>query len=277
MDKKKTVLENIKSYYPKMFAAEKKVAKFILDNPEKAVMTNVSELAKLSGVSDATVIRMCKRVGYQGYYQMKIILSNDLGKRQFKNLKKGNKRPDTIKELFQLFASNLFDIANNLNVEILFDCIELIKKADIVHIVAAGNTAPIANDLGFRLERFGIRATYSMVSEYFLNHVSLAGENDIVFAISRSGSSKQVVQAMELAKEKKLKTIALTEYEYSPVSSLADYLLLTKVNNPVFLEYAPDSHLAEMAVIDTLLYFLTNEDTLRRSDTVELMLSEYKL
>ena len=51
-----TVWEKIKQKYSELFAAEAQVADFILNNPEKAMESNVSETAELSGVSDATVI-----------------------------------------------------------------------------------------------------------------------------------------------------------------------------------------------------------------------------
>ena len=56
----------IREKYNQIFMAERKVADFVLENPERAVNANVSELANLSGVSDATVIRFCKRIGFQG-------------------------------------------------------------------------------------------------------------------------------------------------------------------------------------------------------------------
>jgi len=86
-----------------------------------------------------------------------------------------------------------------------------------------------------------------------------------------------VVQAIELAKQKGLKVIAITGSEYSPVSSMADYLLLSKITHPVFSDYEPDSHLGLILVIDALLYFLANSDKLKRSEDIELILSEYKL
>ena len=57
------VFETIRERYDSIFEAEKKVADYILEYPEKAVDYNVSELADVSGVSDATVIRMCKHIG----------------------------------------------------------------------------------------------------------------------------------------------------------------------------------------------------------------------
>ena len=69
------VLEVIKEQYDYIFSAERKVADFVLQNPQKAVDSNVSELAKQSGVSDATVVRMCHHIGYTGYYQFRISLA----------------------------------------------------------------------------------------------------------------------------------------------------------------------------------------------------------
>jgi len=281
----KSVIETIKEYYEQMFSAEKKVADFILTNPEKAVQTNVSELADLSDVSDATVIRMCKHIGYQGYYQMKINLSHDLGRNALIQKQKEN-QPSTIKGLFDLFTYNFMNIANNLNAQTLVECARIIRDSNVVHIAAAGNTAPVASDLGFRLGRFGIRTTHSMVAEYFLNYVSLANEGDAVLAISKSGSSRQVLQALELAKQKNLKTILMTAFECSPMSKLADHLLLTKCENELFGERGPDSHLNEMAMSDVLLYFVlhgeavskkVSEIDLENIDAVELILSEYKV
>ncbi len=276
----KTVIETIKEHYNQIFLAEKKVADFILENPWKAVNANVSELANYSGVSDATVIRLCKHIGYEGYYQLKICLSRDLGRRQVADGNVENITGDTVSALFRTFAANMIAIGKNLDQNKLLECVNLIKAGNQVHMVAVGNTSPLAQYMGFRLGRLGIKCTYNMVPEYFMNHVNLAGERDIVVAISKSGSSKQVVQAMELAKEKGLKIIAITSHEYSPVSRLADYLLLSGADEQqAFDHYKSHSHLRETAVVDALLHFATNEETIaaNSADKPEIILSEYKL
>lgn len=276
MNEKKSVLETIRENYDQMFVAEKKVADFILQNPEKAVNANVSELANYSQVSDATIIRMCKHIGYQGYYQLRIFLSHDMGRKQaHSNEVSVDEKTGLIKELFSRMANNLLGLSEHLNMESLLACADLINNCNTAHLVAVGNTSPLIMDLGFRLGRSGIRATYNTISEYFLNHINLAKDGDIVIAISHSGTSKQVIQALELAKEKNLKIIAITSSEYSPVSNLADYILLSHENKPLFEEYGKYSHLNEMAVIDALLYFVSNVNV--DIDAPELMLSEYKL
>ena len=59
----KQVLRNIERLKEDMFLAERKVADFISSNPYEVVELNVSDLADKSGASDATVIRLCKRLG----------------------------------------------------------------------------------------------------------------------------------------------------------------------------------------------------------------------
>jgi len=274
-----TVIETIKENYNNIFLAEKKVADFILENPEKTVNANVSELANYSGVSDATVIRLCKHIGYQGYYQLRIDLSRDLGRKQISDIEVENINTDSVSGLFQAFSSSILAIGKNLDQGELLECANLIKTSKQVHIVAVGNTSPLAMYMGFRLGRLGVKCTYSTIPEYFMNHVNLADEEDIVIAISRSGESKQVVQALELAKEKGLKVISITGFEYSPVSKLSNYFLLSSVPGQSFDYYKGYSRLNETVVIDTLLHFVTNEEKIiaNSADKPEKILSEYKL
>lgn len=274
-----TVIETIKKNYNNIFLAEKKVADFILENPEKAVNANVSELANYSGVSDATVVRMCKHIGYQGYYQLRIDLSRDLGRKQVWDVDMDNANMDSISSLFQTISSRILAIGKNLDQSKLLECANLIKTSKQVHIVAVGNTSPLAMYMDFRLGRLGVKCTSSMIPEYWMNYVNLADIDDVVIAISRSGESKQVIQALELAKEKGLKIISITGSEYSPVSKLSDYYLLTNVQGQGFNYYKGYSRLNETVVIDALLHFVTNEEKIiaNSADKPEKILSEYKL
>lgn len=276
----RTVIDTIKEHYDNIFNAEKKVADFILNSPEQAVNANVSELASFSGVSDATVIRFCKHIGYQGYYQLRINLSRDIGRKQVPQISLEGNPENAVMEKIQSMASYFLAVGKQINPQNLLECVNAIKECNQVHIVAVGNTSPLSQYMGFRLGRLGIKCTYNVLPEYFMNHVNLADEDDMVIAISQSGLSRQVVQAMELAKDKGLRTIAITAYKNSPVSNAADLLLLTSIENgSTFDYYKSYSHFYETAVIDILLHFLTNEEKIISSsaDVPEMLLSETKL
>ena len=275
---KREVIQVIKDEYENIFSAEKKVADYVLSNPQQTVEFNVSQLAKASGVSDATVVRMCHHIGYAGYYQFRITLSRDLGRQQYSSLVRAEEG-DAVMKLFGEFAEKMYAIGRRINVDVMRECTNLIKTCGQAHIMAVGNTSPMAQYMGFRLGRLGVRCTYNVAPEYFLNQVNLAKKEDILIAISQSGLSKQIVQGMELGKEKDLKSIAITAYAQSPVADMADFVLLSSGEEEPFNYYKEYAHLNEMAVIDALLSFVTNEDLIktRQADQLELLLSEYKI
>ena len=272
------VLEVIKEQYDYIFSAERKVADFVLQNPQKAVDSNVSELAKQSGVSDATVVRMCHHIGYTGYYQFRISLARDLGKKQYGSSALAESR-DAVEKLFQEYAQTMLAIGSRIDADVMWNCVNLLKTCKEAHIMAVGNTCPLAQYMGFRLGRLGIKSTYNVAAEYFMNHVNLADQDDLLIAISQSGTSRQVIQGLELGKEKGLKSIAITAFAQSPVSNLADYVLLSAGKEEPFSFYKGYAHMNVTAVIDALLNFVTNEELIKttQADKPEMILSEYKV
>ena len=274
----KPVLDVIKENYDKIFSAEKKVAELILQNPQEAVNSNVAELAKRSGVSEATVVRMCHHLGYKGYYQFRLMLAKDIGRDAQQENEELESVPNSITKIFQEYANTLTAIGENINENDIKACVNMIKTCKQAHILAVGNTTPLSLYMGFRLGRLGVKCTYDIAPEYFLNHVNLADKEDIIIAISQSGSSRQVIQGMELGKEKGLKMIAITGYKQSPISELADYVLISNNRKESFNYYKNYAHLNETAMIDALLELLTNWKKIEETgaDKPEVILSEYK-
>lgn len=285
-EKSISVIEDIKGKYNKLFSAEKRAADYILANPGECVMMNISELAQKSGTSEATVVRMCKHVGYQGYYQMRLLMSHDLGKKR--SSYDENEMLNSARRLFDFSAARVAALGQNIDIEVLIKAARLLRMSRMVYVVAAGNTSPVAMDLGFRLERCGIPCSYSMIPEHFLNHVSLGTSDDTIIAISRSGASKQVVQAMELARKKNMHSIVISGECQTQLSEYADCVLQVVDKKRAGVGIEPDSHLLELAISDAILYIVRyfdafmesaqdNEKTDNYDDDVELLLSEYKL
>ena len=160
--------------------------------------------------------------------------------------------------------------------KVYLEAADIIRKCSMVHLVAAGNTTSLCKDLGPRLECTGIRCTYSTLAEHYMSHINLGSSSEVVLAIS--GTSKYVVKALELAKQKGMKSIAVTAYQYSPVSRIADLLLLStpqgKRDNSMFRI----SRLSEMMVLEVLARILesTMENGNRTIMESEMFLSGTK-
>ena len=69
---KTSVIENIKHNFEELFPAEKKTAQYILDHLEEVTLLNISQLAKKAHASEASIVRMAKHLGYNGFFQMRL-------------------------------------------------------------------------------------------------------------------------------------------------------------------------------------------------------------
>lgn len=272
------VIENIQKYYNMLSPTERKVADCVLRYPNQVIEYTVKELANKSGVSEATVVRMCQHAGYKGYWPFRTMLAREMGTLGEEE-KDGSDETDIVKNIFNKYAVNMSNLGSNIDAEIMMVCIKVLNECNQVHIIAAGDTGTLAQHMGFRLGRIGVKATFSGLADYFLNTINLADKEDVVIAISKSGITKTVIQGVELAKEKGLKVIAITAYANSRVGELSDYILLSKGDSSRFDYYKNYKHLSEMAVIDALLDLMTSQEKIieKQADVLEIMLSEAKL
>lgn len=254
-----TVWENIKNNYSNLYAAEAKVADFILNNPSQALEANVSETAELSGVSDATVVRFCKRIGYAGFYQMKLQLSHDMGKNATLNDKEREGTvSDSAQERMVAITNNIMTISRHIDTEILKKCAVAIDNSETVFVIGNGYAKIIACDIIYRLTRMGIRCSGGGYSETDFENLYLGKENDVAIFISRSGEDKKTYKEMELARKKKIVTISLTDAVKCPMAQLADYALTTGIEDraKVFI-HSNSSSLNMMVLVEVLLGYVT--------------------
>jgi len=272
------VLQKIIESYDILFSAEKKVASYILHNPQEVIELNVVELSLKSNVSDATVIRFCKHIGCDGYHQFRIMLARSLA--PLPHDERRDQTDATDNDIFDNCIKMIEQIRqNHENANVLGKCVELILSSSIVHVIAKGNTATLSRYFAFRLERMGIRAMYNDDPVYFINHINLASKDDIVVGISKSGSSKSVINGMELAKTKGLRTIAITRSRQSHIANISDYALISS-GIKESLNYQKDyDHLNEIVIINVLLHALLNAKGTANVDaeSLEYILSDDKL
>lgn len=278
-----SVVDNILEKYKGLFPAEKKVADYIIANSSNIINLNVAELASLSATSDATVVRTVKHLGYDGYYQMRLLLSKDIGKSEI--LDQNEDTISSMKKFFLSEADRIIRLSESIDLSQIVEIANVIINAKCTHLVAAGNTTTVTSDLGFRLERKSIPCTYSLLYEHYYNHITLGSNSDVVIAISRSGASKQVIRAVELAKKKNMKVIVITGELNPSLTNNADYIIkINELRNQIATISKPDSHLQEFAINDALLYAIgsiqkvnnLDESALEDRDNIGILLSEFK-
>ena len=279
---KTSVIENIKHNFEELFPAEKKTAQYILDHLEEVTLLNISQLAKKAHASEASIVRMAKHLGYNGFFQMRLLLSNDVAQKDSDML--NNAPLLTSEKIFSACVNRIRSLSSFISTNDLLCAAKLICEARICHIIGAGNTIPIASDLGFRLQRNGQSCMYSSLPEQYFNNIALGDSSDLVIAISRSGASTQVLKALSLAKKKEMKILVITADPNSQIMDFSDAILQINDTNEMHDQNVrADSHLLELAVNDALIYVIKNYPLFNFDDKlptqindVELLLSETK-
>ena len=279
---KTSVIENIKHNFEELFPAEKKTAQYILDHLEEVTLLNISQLAKKAHASEASIVRMAKHLGYNGFFQMRLLLSNDVAQKDSDML--NNAPLLTSEKIFSACANRIRSLSSFISTNDLLCAAKLICEARICHIIGAGNTIPIASDLGFRLQRNGQSCMYSSLPEQYFNNIALGDSSDLVIAISRSGASTQVLKALSLAKKKEMKILVITADPNSQIMDFSDAISQINDTNEMHDQNVrADSHLLELAVNDALIYVIKNYPLFNFDDKlptqindVELLLSETK-
>lgn len=258
----------IKAIMNTMSKSEQLVCEYIISHPEEVIHLSVAELANASGVSDATVIRTSQKIGNDSYQDLKLSLAQDIVT-PLQAVNEAVSESDTaniiLEKVFQSTLHTLDFTYNILNVNDIDMTAEKLLKARRICICGLGNSHAIAADMQHKLIRLGLNATAYADSHLQIIGVSSTTPEDVVFAISHSGSSKDIVRVAEIAKENGAFVISITCLGNSPLSDISDIALHTASNETQYRAVALSSRIAQMAIVDAIYTFIA----LRKPDATD--------
>jgi DNA-binding MurR/RpiR family transcriptional regulator len=249
------VLLHIKKMLPSLPEQERKVGEYLLRHPHEAVNLTISSLAKLSKVSNTSVSRFCRRMGFDGYRQIKIALAREWGTPS--TLVYVEPLPDdTLASVAQrIFAANiqaLHDIQRSLDLDVLDQVVEAIMGARRVDLYSAGGAGIAARELHFKCMHLGINANAFLDSQMqVMSGASLTSE-DVGIGISHTGMQSQVAEALGLARQGGATTVAITSYPGTPVANAADAVLSTATLAAAITYDSPTVRNAQLAIVDVM-------------------------
>lgn len=261
MNQSQSVLDCITVLYDQLFDAEKKIAKFILNNPKKVVDMTVSELAEISDVSIASVSRFCRKVGLKGFAQLKISLAQELVDTHKSGEISNDISVDNIPQSLQNILANkiteLKQTVNLINTDEFRKILEGIRDASRVQVIAVGNTIPVAIDAAFKFNELGIPTTAGTIWETQLSYSFTLGKGDVLIAISNSGESDKVLEAVKIGNNNKAMTIGITNSPHSAIGEEVQYHITTATREKLFLDEFCFSRVSASTVIEIIFLFLT--------------------
>ncbi|RSX54649.1 MurR/RpiR family transcriptional regulator [Bifidobacterium samirii] len=273
------IIADIKRTYPDMHGAERRVADFILAHPKRVTQMSMAELSAETETSDATVMRVCRRINQSGFYQLKINLATQTADLSIAEASGGaDGAPEDVVTLVDTIAANVSQLSKDITMEQISDCVELLAGANTVFTFGWGNMAAVADDFAHRLLCYGIDTFTSASMEYLMRRLILADEHDVIVVFSRSGESIYTIECCRIARRNGVKVIAVTGDDRSTTARLANVVIKTRpVSDVIDCGWGSASHVYELVAADILLYFLRDRCPVHDMDTrSEAVLSQFK-
>ncbi len=260
---------------------QKRIAKYITENYDKAAFMTAGKLGQIVGVSESTVVRFASELGYDGYPGMRKALQEMIRSRltsvQRIEVARETMNPEHLVEaVFMADMEKLQITMDEMDQASFNEAVDTILNARNIYIVGMRSSTCLANFLGFYLNLLQENVHIiqdTAVSEVYEQIIRIR-EGDVFIGISYPRYSSRTARAMKFAKSAGAKAIGITDGESSPFVGVADTLIFAKSDMVSFL----DSLVAPLSLINALIVAVGVRSKENISDTfkrLEAIWSDY--
>lgn len=251
---------------------ELKIADFILKNSTQIKHLSSSKLAEKIGASQSAVIKFSQKLGLQSYTEFRVAISEALAVQSNIHLHDDISASDSLatiaQKLFQEKQQALQKTYQVNSLETLQQVLVQINQAKKILVIGIGNSALVAKDFAYKLNKISITALTEMDTHAQLVLSQTLSADDLLFVISFSGEKQEVRLAAEVAKKRRVPIVSLTSAAVNPLHNLSDYLLFSIADESLYRSSSMASRTAQHAVTDLLFMGLVQQN---RQTALELI------
>ncbi|MEJ2069002.1 MAG: MurR/RpiR family transcriptional regulator [Syntrophobacterales bacterium] len=252
-------LIRLRGLYPSLKAALRKVADVALARPELAIYASVNEVAAAAGVSEATVMRLCRLLGFRGFQDFKIALARELVtplQRLHEEVSEGDDPATIVHKVFEANVAALRDTLAVLDMEAMAQAAQDLLAARLILLIGVGTSGPIVEDAGNKFFRLGLLVRALTDAHLMMMAAALLTPADVLLAVSHSGSTRDTVETAKTAKNAGARVICITNIYLSPLTKNADLVRVTASRETRFRQEAMASRLCQTSILDSLYTLL---------------------
>jgi len=222
-----TLMDRIQQLQPSFTPAEQRVATIVLEQPRLVLNEPIAEIAKLADVSQPTVIRFCRSLGFAGLADFKLKFASSLTGSipvRHSQVRTNDSTHDLSAKVIDNTVSAILKFRDQLDVRAVDRAIELVSRAKRIEFYAMGNSRVVALDGQHKFFRFRIPTALYGDSHLFTLAAELLGPGDVVIAISNSGQLPELLGAVDAARAAGADVIAISSSQ-SPLARRASVVL----------------------------------------------------
>ena len=208
-----TLMDRVQQLRHELSPAEQRVAALVVDHPRKVLSEPIAEIARLADVSQPTVIRFCRSLGFQGLAEFKLKFAGSLTGTipvRHSQVRVTDSTHDLSAKVIDNTVSAILKFRDQLDVHAIDRAIELLRRARRVEFYAMGNSRVVALDGQHKFFRFRIPSALYGDSHLFKLAAGLLGPGDVAIAISTGGQLPELLDAVDTARAAGADVIAIT-------------------------------------------------------------------
>jgi len=222
-----TLMDRVQQLQHELTPAEQRVAALVLEQPRLVLNEPIAEIAKLADVSQPTVIRFCRSLGFLGLADFKLKFASSLTGSipvRHSQVRISDSTHDLSAKVIDNTVSAILKFRDQLDVHAIDRAIALVSRARRIEFYAMGNSRVVALDGQHKFFRFRIPSALYGDSHLFTLAAGLLGPGDVVVAISTSGRLPELLEAVDTARAAGADVVAITSSQ-SPLARRATVCL----------------------------------------------------
>ncbi|MER2173688.1 MAG: MurR/RpiR family transcriptional regulator [Carnobacterium sp.] len=266
------ILGRIKSVLDDLPNSERKIGEYILTNPEETIKMTTAQLGTAAESNSTAVIRLCNRIGVNGFTKLKVDLSAEIVSIDESGYAE-IEADETISDIKSKLLANAFKsmeetsaLMNEFDIERV---VELIEAASIVYVYGVGNSRIIAENMVQKWSRVGKIVVCPTDNHQLVSMLGAAPKNALFFGISNSGETREIIELIKLAKKSSLKTIGLTQFGQNSIANKADYTIQTVKTIETDNQFISSSLHAQLIAIDVLFYAFLSKNYITSTERIK--------
>ena len=247
------ILERIHASYYQLTATERRVADYVLAQPEQVKFMSITQLADECGTADATISRFCRSLKLKGFNAFKIELARHSSAPA---LQPAAENADTLagraREVGKQSTAAIAQTMELVEPAQVERAVEMIEGASRVICIGSGGSMLLASTFAHLFSNVTGKFQAVTDSHMQISAVATMGKEDIIVLFSYSGATNTGLQILELAKQRGIRSVLITRFNKSPAASLADVVLRCGSNEGPFQFGSIPAKVAQLMVMDVL-------------------------
>ena len=242
---------------------EEKLSKYILENINDIIYASIQDIAAKTNTSPAAVIRFSKKLGYNGFTELKLDIAKDNTEEIplfFEKICQNDSLKTIVKKSMESDTSAVQQTYKLLRIETLDNAVQAMKNAKRIYLFGISSSGICCYDLAQKLSRVGYNVVFYNDFHMQLAATTYITKDDVALAVSYSGNTKEINIAMEHAKNQGATTISITQFIKSPLLKFSDLVLYVPSQEKDLRLGAVSSRNASLILTDLLYLGMIRDD-----------------